>query len=61
MSTNFCGWNRKRYPATLLDRIAKNKYKIKVLSNIQVRIQSKTSIKYILTVKELQAKHFHTK
>jgi len=46
----------------LLNRIAKNEYDIKVLSNTQVKIQSKTSIKYASIVKELQARNtdFHT-
>jgi len=38
----------------LLDRIAKNKYDIKVLSNIQIKIQPITSIKYILIIKKLK-------
>jgi len=42
---------------TLLDRIVKNEYVIEVLSNIQTKIQSKTSSKYTLIVKELQARN----
>jgi len=41
---------------TLLDSIAKNEYNIKILS-YQDRIQSKTSMKYILIIKKLQARN----
>jgi len=40
-------------PLTLLNKIAKNEYDIKVLSNIQVKIQLKASTKYILIIKAL--------
>jgi len=39
----------------LLNKIAKNEYDIKVLSNTQVKIQLKASTKYISIVKALQA------
>jgi hypothetical protein len=38
---------------TLLGKIAKNECDIKVLNNTQIKIQLKTSIKYISIVKEL--------
>jgi len=50
-------------PFTIVkDSIAKNEYNIKVLSNIQMRIQPKISMKYILIVRELHARNlnFHT-
>jgi hypothetical protein len=43
---------------TLLDRIAKNEYDIKIFSATHMKIQkSKLSIKYISIAKELQARN----
>jgi hypothetical protein len=39
---------------TLLESIVKNKYEIKIVNNIQIKIQSKTFVKYTLIIKELQ-------
>jgi len=41
----------------LLDRNTKNEYRIKTLTKTEIKIQPKTSIKYILIVKELQARN----